>query len=162
MKRQTFLIMLVAAISAAHLDAQGPPRGGPGGPPGPGQPGQDPFARLLFPPELVMQHQGEIGLQDAQRTALQAAIQQAQTKFVDAQWKLSAEGEKLARLLQNAQVDEAQVLEQVDRILTLEREVKRAQMGLMVRIKNTLTPVQQAKLRELRGEGGGGDGEGSE
>jgi len=162
MKRQTFLIMLVAAISAAHLDAQGPPRGGPGGPPGPGQPGQDPFARLLFPPELVMQHQGEIGLQDAQRTALQAAIQQAQTKFVDAQWKLSAEGEKLARLLQNAQVDEGQVLEQVDRILTLEREVKRAQMGLMVRIKNTLTPVQQAKLRELRGEGGGGDGEGSE
>ena len=70
---------------------------------------------------------------------------------MDAQWKLSAEGEKLARLLQNATVDETQVLEQVDRILTLEREVKRAQMGLMVRIKNTLTPAQQAKLRELRG-----------
>ena len=148
MKRSIVVVALLAAAFAATLDAQGPP-GGPQGQ----QPGQDPFARLLFPPELVMQHQGEINLQDAQRATLQSAIQQAQGKFVDAQWKLSAEGEKLARLLQNAQVDEAQVLEQVDRILTLEREVKRAQMGLMVRIKNTLTPAQQAKLRELRGGG---------
>ena len=97
-----------------------------------------------------MQHQGEINLQDSQRSALQSAIQQAQSKFVDVQWKLSGEGEKLARLLQNTTVDETQVLEQVDRILALEREMKRAQMGLMVRIKNTLTPAQQAKLRELR------------
>ena len=147
MKRSIVVFALLVAPLVARVDAQGPPGAGPQG-----QQGQpDPFARLLFPPELVMQHQGEINLQDSQRTALQAAIGQAQTKFVDAQWKLSAEGEKLARLLQNATVDETQVLEQVDRILTLEREVKRAQMGLMVRIKNTLTPTQQAKLRELRG-----------
>ena len=149
MKRSIVVLALIVAPLTARLEAQGPPGGGP-----PGQqqgPPQDPFRGFLFPPELVMQHQGEIGLQDSQRAALQAAIQQAQTKFVDAQWKLSAEGEKLARLLQNATVDETQVLEQVDRILTLEREVKRAQMGLMVRIKNTLTAAQQAKLRELRG-----------
>lgn len=97
-----------------------------------------------------MQHQGEINLQESQRTALQTAIQQAQSKFLDTQWKLSAEGEKLARLIQGATVDETQVLEQVDRILSLEREMKRAQMGLMIRIKNTLTAAQQAKLRELR------------
>ena len=66
-----------------------------------------------------MQHQGEIGLQDSQRAALQSAIQQAQAKFMDSQWKLSAEGEKLARLLQGATVDETQALEQVDRILAL-------------------------------------------
>jgi Spy/CpxP family protein refolding chaperone len=147
MKRSIMVLALLATSLALRLDAQGPP---PGGPPPQGQP-QDPFRGFLFPPELVMQHQGEIGLQDAQRSALQTAIQQAQTKFVDAQWKLSAEGEKLARLLQNVTVDETQVLEQVDRILALEREIKRAQMGLMVRIKNTLTAAQQAKLRELRG-----------
>lgn len=149
MKRSIVVLALLIAPFTARLDAQGPP---PGAPPGQQpRPEQDPFGRFLFPPELVMQHQGEINLQDAQRAALQQAIQQAQTKFVDAQWKLSAEGEKLGRLLQNAQVDETQVLEQVDRILTLEREVKRAQMGLMVKIKNTLTAAQQAKLRELRG-----------
>lgn len=148
--------LLIAAVSAG---AQGPPRGQrPGEPremregrPGEGGPPNDPLERFLFPPEMVMQHQGEINLQDSQRTALQTAIQQAQAKFTDIQWKLSAEAEKLGKLLQSATVDETQTLDQVDRILTLEREMKRAQMGLMVRIKNTLTPAQQSKLRELRG-----------
>ena len=97
-----------------------------------------------------MQHQSEIGLQDSQRAALASAIQQAQGKFTDVQWKLSAEREKMGRLLQPAQVDETQVLEEVDRILALEREMKRTQISLMVRIKNTLTPAQQAKLAEIR------------
>jgi len=97
-----------------------------------------------------MQHQSEIGLQDSQRTALTSAVQQAQGKFMDVQWKLSAEGEKMGRLLQGTQVDEAQVLEEVDRILALEREIKRGQISLMVRIKNTLTAAQQAKLAEIR------------
>jgi Spy/CpxP family protein refolding chaperone len=146
MRRVTVAIALILAPAAAQLRAQAP---------GGGQPNQqDAFGRFLFPPELVMQHQGEINLSDAQRSALSSAIQQAQAKFVDVQWKLSGEGEKLARLLQNATVEETQVLEQVDRILSLEREVKRAQMGLMIRIKNTLTAAQQAKLRELRDQRG--------
>jgi Spy/CpxP family protein refolding chaperone len=124
------ILALAFALSTASLAAQGPP----------GQRG----------PELVMQHQSEIGLQDSQRAALASAIQQAQGKFTDVQWKLSAEGEKMGRLLQPAQVDETQVLEEVDRILALEREMKRTQISLMVRIKNTLTPAQQVKLMEIR------------
>ena len=69
---------------------------------------------------------------------------------MDMQWKLSAEGEKMGKLLQGTQVDEAQVLEEVDRILNLEREIKKAQISLMVRIKNTLTQAQQAKLAEIQ------------
>jgi Spy/CpxP family protein refolding chaperone len=151
MRRTIVAVALFTAALVGRLDAQGPPGQQGGGPPQGPPPGQDPFARFLFPPELVMQHQGEINLQDSQRTALQTAIQQAQSKFVDVQWKLSAEGEKLARLLQGATVDEAQVLEQVDRILGFERDVKRTQMGLLIRIKNTLTPAQQAKLMDVRG-----------
>ena len=140
------IFALAFALCAASLAAQGPP-----GQRGPGQgPAPDDFGRNFFPPELVMQHQGEIGLQDSQRAALASAIQQAQGKFTDVQWKLSAEGEKMGRLLQPAQVDETQVLEEVDRILALEREMKRTQISLMVRIKNTLTPAQQAKLAEIR------------
>jgi Spy/CpxP family protein refolding chaperone len=141
------IFALAFVLSSASLAAQGPPgQRGPG--PGPG--GPDDFGRNFFPPELVMQHQSEIGLQDSQRAALASAIQQAQGKFTDVQWKLSAEGEKMGRLLQPAQVDETQVLEEVDRILALEREMKRTQISLMVRIKNTLTPAQQAKLAEIR------------
>jgi Spy/CpxP family protein refolding chaperone len=141
------ILALAFVLSAASLAAQGPPPGQRG--PGPG-PGPDDWSRSFFPPELVMQHQSEIGLQDAQRTALTSALQQAQGKFMDTQWKLSAEGEKMRRLLQGPQADETQVLEEVDRILALEREIKRAQISLMLRIKNTLTAPQQAKLAEIR------------
>jgi Spy/CpxP family protein refolding chaperone len=146
MKRS--LLALAFVLVTANLAAQGAPPLGGQRPQGPG-PGAD-WGRNFFPPELVMSHQSEIGLQDSQRAALTSAIQQAQTKFMDTQWKLTAEGEKMGRLLQGPQVDEAAVLEEVDRILNLEREIKKAQISLMVRIKNTLTPTQQAKLTEIR------------
>jgi Spy/CpxP family protein refolding chaperone len=142
------ILVVAFALSATSLAAQGAPPGQRG--PGPGGGGPDDWGRnFFFPPELVMQHQAEIGLQDAQRTALTSALQQAQSKFMDLQWKLSAEGEKMRRLLQGTQVDETQVLEEVDRILALEREIKRTQISLMVRIKNTLSSEQQAKLSKL-------------
>lgn len=146
MRHAIVALAMLAVSHAATLQAQVPQPQQQG----PAQQQQDPFARFLFPPELVMQHQGAINLQESQRAALQAAIQQAQAKFLDLQWRLTGEGEKLARLLQGATPDEAQVLEQVDRILGFERDLKRTQIGLMVKIKNTLTPVQQAKLAELR------------
>jgi hypothetical protein len=41
---------------------------------------------------------------------------------------------------------------QLDKVLNTEREVKRTQIALMVRIKNKLTPEQQSRLRQLRGK----------
>ena len=146
MRRTAFVLAMVAATVAAPLRAQGVPAQPT---PAPARP-QDLFARFLFPPELVMQYQEDIGLQDSQRAAIRAAIQDVQTRFVDAQWRLSAEGEKLGRLLQGATPDETEVLDQADRILSIEREVKRAQLALLVRIKNVLTPAQQRRLTELR------------
>ena len=99
------ILALAFVLGAATLGAQGQPSGMLRGP-GPG-PGPDDWGRNFFPPELVMGHQSEIGLQDSQRAALTSAIQQAQSKFTDMQWKLSAEGEKMGRLLQGTQVDEA-------------------------------------------------------
>ena len=43
---------------------------------------RDPFD-ALYPPELVMEHQIELGLGDAERQALRQAVQQAQVKFTD-------------------------------------------------------------------------------
>jgi Spy/CpxP family protein refolding chaperone len=144
MRRSILVVALI--IGATRLTAQGtPPQRAPGAGGGP-----DDWGRSFFPPELVMQHQSEIGLQDAQRATLMSAIQQAQAKFMDVQWRLSAEGEKMKRLLQGTQVDETQVLEEVDRILAMERDIKRTQISLMVRIKNTLNPEQQAKLAKFR------------
>ncbi|HTD59591.1 MAG TPA: hypothetical protein VK679_03010 [Gemmatimonadaceae bacterium] len=116
------------------------------GPPSEG----DPLAGYFFPPELIMTHQSELGLQDSQRAAMTSEIQKAQARFVELQWKMSAETERLKTLLGPPVVDEAKVLEQIDRTLAVEREIKRIQVALLVRIKNTLTPSQQSKLAELR------------
>jgi hypothetical protein len=50
-------------------------------------------------------------------------------------------------------VDEAAVLAQADKVMGLEREVKKAHLALLVRIKNLLTEAQKAKLTELRRRG---------
>ncbi|MEP6622150.1 MAG: TonB-dependent receptor plug domain-containing protein, partial [bacterium] len=110
----------------------------------------DPVAARFFPPELVMAHQRELGLQDNQRAAIVNELQQSQAAFVPLQWKMSAESEQLDKLLQPATLNEALVLAQIDRVLAAEREIKRAQIGLLIRIRNTLTAHQQAKLGELR------------
>ena len=118
-------------------------------------PGGDPLARYLFPPELVMANQQAINLTDRQRSSLQQVMKDAQTKFIDLQFRMSGEVENLQRLLQPSSVDEAKVLEQVDRVLAVERDMKHAQLSLMIRIKNLLTERQQAQLGALRRQGSG-------
>ena len=99
---------------------------------------------------MIMANQRAINLTDAQRNSLQQVMADAQGKFIGLQFKMSSEVEKLQSLLQPASVDEAKVLEQVDRVLGVERDVKRAQLSLMIRIKNLLTPQQQNRLNSMR------------
>jgi Spy/CpxP family protein refolding chaperone len=113
-------------------------------------PGDDPISRAVFPPELVMKHAQEINLDERQRAAIKEEVQKMQAKATDAQFDLQGETQKLVRLIQARPVDESSVLAQVDKVLALERQVKRAQILLLVRIKNLLTEPQQAKLAELR------------
>src|SRR5262245_11039941 len=119
------------------------------------QPQPDPFAGNLFPPELIMQHQQALGLGEEQKNLLKAELSKLQTHLNELQWDLQGEVEKLAALVKQDQADEAQTLTQLDKVLSLEREIKRAHIGLLVRIKNKLTPEQQARLREIQGKSTG-------
>jgi Spy/CpxP family protein refolding chaperone len=110
------------------------------------------FGQYVFPPELVMQYQQKIELKPAQRAAITEALRQTQSKVVDLQWQMQDETQKLSDLLSQPTVDESAVLGQVDRVLGIEREVKRAHMQMLVRIKNALTKEQQAMLKALRTE----------
>ena len=134
-----------------------PPR--PAGPPHqPGQPQQppqaaqphDPLAGNLFPPELVMQHRHALGLTDEQKAGIRDEAIKASTRFTELQWQMQDEMETMATLMKSATVDEQKALAQLDKVLSIEREVKRTQLGLSIRIKNKLTPEQQMKLHELR------------
>jgi Spy/CpxP family protein refolding chaperone len=114
------------------------------------QPDQDPIGQSFFAPELVMQNQEAIGLSGEQKEYLKTEIRQAQLKFTELQWKLQDEMEKLVALVKQPHVDEQQVLAQLEKLLSAEREVKKQQVTLLVRIKNKLTPEQQARLTDLR------------
>jgi Spy/CpxP family protein refolding chaperone len=114
--------------------------------------GTDPLSELLFPPELVMSRQNAIGLTDSQKTYLRAEVLKAQTRFTELQWQLQDALEGLIGLLKQSKADEAQVAAQLDKVLASEREIKRAQISLLVRIKNDLTAEQQRQLQALRGE----------
>jgi Spy/CpxP family protein refolding chaperone len=110
------------------------------------------FAKYLFPPELVMQHQQSIQLTPDQRTSITREIRALQLKVVELQWKMQDEAQTLTELVKGPRVDEAQTVAQVDRVLGIERDIKRAHMALLVRIKNLLTPEQQTTLNSWRGE----------
>ena len=116
------------------------------------QPSDDPLGDLLFPPDLVMARQNAIGLSDAQKTYLHAEILKAQSRFTELQWQLQDAMEGLTGLLKQPKADEAQVAAQLDKVLASEREIKRAQISLLVRIKNDLTEEQQRRLQALRAE----------
>jgi len=118
------------------------------------QPDQDPIGQSFFAPELVIQHQEAIGLSAEQKEYLKTEIRQAQLKFTELQWKLQDEMEKLVTLVKQPRVDEQQVLAQLERLLAAEREIKREQVTLLVRIKNKLTAEQQGKLLEIRSKPG--------
>ena len=156
MKRTATITIALALLATVVAPGQQPP-GGAGGPP-PANPRamEDALGRLLFPPELVMQQQRAIGLKPEQRTGITRAIQEFQTKILDLQWQMQDESQKLAELLDKPTVDQAAALAQTDKLLAVEREVKRAHIGLLIQIKNSLTAEQQAKLAQARAAGEGG------
>jgi len=139
---RAFRIVGILLVAFSAVMAQQPPQ-------------PDPFAGNLFPPELIMQHQQTIGLGEEQKNFLKAEVRNAQKQLTELQWGLQEEVEKLAALMRQDQVDEAQALTQLDKVLGLEREIKRAHIGLLIRVKNKLTAEQQARLREIAGKATG-------
>lgn len=115
--------------------------------------GEDQIAQALFAPELVMQNRQEIDLTSEQWRRISESIRELQRNIVDLEWDMLEASQTLVELLDRSRVDEAAALEQVDRVLTTERMIKRAQLALLITIKNILTPEQQDRLRTLRGLG---------
>ncbi|HEV8631932.1 MAG TPA: periplasmic heavy metal sensor [Thermoanaerobaculia bacterium] len=118
--------------------------------PSPAAAQDDPLGKQFFPPELVLQHQQEIALTDAQREAIKAAINAAQPQFVDLQMKMQGEVGKLLQLVSAPAVDEKAAITQAEKVMALETQIKKTQLTFLIRVKNTLSAEQQAKLTAKR------------
>ena len=114
------------------------------------RPQADPIGENLFPPDLIMRFQAELGLSDETRQAMMDDLQKAQPRFEQLNQQLQSEMAALAALLKNERVELEATLAQSDKMQKLEREQRHVQLTLMISLKNRLSPEQQAKLRTLR------------
>jgi len=110
----------------------------------------DPLAHLMFPPDMILGHARELNLTDEQKAFMRAEVQKATSTFQELQWKLQDQAELLHETMKSSSVNEQQALAQLDRVLEIEREIKRLHIGLAVRLKNRLTPEQQGQLQKMR------------
>lgn len=145
-------ILLAAVVVGVSQQPQQPPQPGQPGGPHPPQPprGPDPIAQNLFPPEMVMQNRQALGLTEEQRAAIKDELMKASARFNELNWQMQDEMETMSNLTKGATVDEGRVLAELDKILAIEREVKRTQLTLSIRIKNKLTAEQQTQLQQMQ------------
>lgn len=118
----------------------------------PHPPNPDPLAHLMFPPEMIMSHARQLNLTDEQKAFMRGEIQKSTASFQELQWKLQDQMELLHESMKSTSVNEQQALAQLDKVLEIEREIKRLHIGLAVRLKNRLTPEQQEQLHKMRME----------
>ncbi len=114
----------------------------------------DPLAGAFFPPELIMMSRAQIGLTNEQQDNIRTRVQKTQASSEDLRQRLESETAALSSLARKDKVDEAAVAAQLDRVLAVEHDLKHLQIGLLVGIKNLLTPEQQGKLRQAASDGG--------
>jgi Spy/CpxP family protein refolding chaperone len=101
-----------------------------------------------------MRHQDALGITAQQRDAILKEMERAHSQIFPLQWQMSAAVELLSKALEAPRVDEERALAQADKVMTLERDIKRTHLILLIRIRNLLTDSQRAKAAELRGRAG--------
>jgi Spy/CpxP family protein refolding chaperone len=139
--RKWLMVAFICCIAVAPSFAQEPPK-------------KDLLQEFFFPPELVMKYQHEVQLKNEQKESIISSVEETQKKFNRLQWNMKNEVTILEKLLAENSINEAKVLEQLDKVLDQERQIKKTQISLMVRIKNVLTDEQKAKLTALRRKDG--------
>jgi len=149
-----FSALIFAAVATAQQPPQSPhPPNAPGAdnaPNPPHPPGPDPLGHLMFPPDMILGHARQLNLTEEQKAAMRTEIQKTTASFQELQWKLQDQVELLQEAMKSTSVNEQQALAQLDKVLDLEREIKRLHIGLAVRLKNRLTPEQQEQLHKMR------------
>ena len=168
MKRLSWILILLAMTAVAFAQGEaGPPPPGPGGPetrggmvmkhPGMGMGGEmglhadgmDPIHEAMFPPDFILEHAQEINLTTEQKTAIRNEVKATQSKFTDLQFQLQDETQAFGNLLKQPKVDEKAALAELDKVLDLERQIKRLHVGMAIRVRNTLTQEQLDKLKQM-------------
>lgn len=116
---------------------------------GPG-PQRDVFKGKLFPPNIILEHQDQLELTKEQFTAIRAAVVETQGNVAEHEWDLREAYQQVMSDLDEVPADEDKIMENVQKALLAENEVKKLQVRLLIELRNLLTDEQMAYLQSVQ------------
>ena len=131
----TFTIVITTAAIISSADSPSP---------------QDPIRAQLVPAEHLLQFREEIGLSDEQVKLIRGLADRTTREIQTLNREVEQKVQALAKQLAATDVDESATLQQLNALLTLENDIRRAQLRLMIKLKNLLTDNQQRVAKQLR------------
>ena len=112
-------------------------------------PQKDVFKGKLFAPNIILEHQDELGLSKEQFTAIRAAVVEVQTNVAEHEWDLREAYQNVLSNLDDSPIDEDKVLKNVQAALQAENEVKKQQVAMLIKLRNLLTDEQVSYLQSV-------------
>lgn len=135
MKKGLLLLLVLACVSVQTAIAAGPK--------------DDVFKGKLFAPNIILEHQAELGLDKKQFTEIRKAVVEVQANVAEHEWDVREAYQNILAELDKTPIDEQQVLEYVGAALKAENEVKKLQVAMLIKLKNLLTDEQIAYLQSV-------------
>ncbi len=108
-----------------------------------------PIERFGLEPFLARFYADRLDLTKEQRVFIDEQLKGAKLRYEGLNAELQREAARLSAIFEKPGAGEQEVLAQLDRVLDLERQIKRANVACSFRIRQRLTPAQIALLREV-------------
>jgi Spy/CpxP family protein refolding chaperone len=105
--------------------------------------------QYLYPVRLIRRHSADLELTDKQVEKLQKVVGAVQGEIGKLKWDVDREAQKLLDLVREGGTKE-KVYKQMDRVFKYENKIKKKHLGLMIVVKDILTPEQRAYLDEVK------------
>ncbi len=111
---------------------------------------QDVFQQSLFTADFILKHQETIGLSNRQEGRIQSIHNDNQSLFTKVRTELNQATESLRVLLNEETTNTSMIGAQMDKVLSIENELKRMQLQTLLALRNELNRDQLALLKSLR------------
>ena len=111
---------------------------------------QDVFQKDLFSADVILKYRAELGLSAQQVADVKKTYGDHISAFNSKKWDLDAELVALDKMLTVDKVNEEAATRQLNKVMSLEEDLKRTQLTLLIQLKNKLNTSQLNKLRKLR------------
>ncbi|MBI5531575.1 MAG: periplasmic heavy metal sensor [Deltaproteobacteria bacterium] len=110
----------------------------------------DMVGMTLYRPAMVLRFGAQAGVPEDKIAKIRQDFFDTQTRIADLEPRLKKARIEIQRLLAAGELDENKVFAQMDEVSKAETEIKKQRLGLMMRIRQSLTPEQRKKLDELK------------